>query len=395
MTLSGSSFALSDLLSVTVDENGTIIVKTEEAKDNKFERTMPHAGKNGLAGATMMWESLKNKSQGDALMDVFSKPNSDYAKLGASVATIAPALMQDMHRQLASVRNRTTSMNAEQPADASAARSVWHAWINGEGGYHKVDADGYLPGYTLNSWGGAVGVALDVGQQTTMGLAVSAMYGDLKADAADTATGHLDTTYLSAFMRAGSGPWTHTFDMDRTVSYGSGSYRTNGSTDGYAFGALYEVGYTTQLNKEGTVGLQPVFNVELRHAQVKGYTESGSDAALRTDDMQQDVVTFGAGARMQCVLGENAFNRSSVLEARCLLKVDAGDRSGKVNNGIVGSGTMAEVESAKVGAFSIEVGVGLTIPLSGNSGSIFMDASVETRSGWTSANASAGYRINF
>ena len=312
--------------------------------------------------------------------------------------------MQDMHRQLASVRNRTTSMNAEQPADASAARSVWHAWINGEGGYHKVDADGYLPGYTLNSWGGAVGVALDVGQQTTMGLAVSAMYGDLKADAADTATGHLDTTYLSAFMRAGSGPWTHTFvlsggvaniDMDRTVSYGSGSYRTNGSTDGYAFGALYEVGYTTQLNKEGTVGLQPVFNVELRHAQVKGYTESGSDAALRTDDMQQDVVTFGSGARMQCVLGENAFNRSSVLEARCLLKVDAGDRSGKVNNGIVGSGTMAEVESAKVGAFSIEVGVGLTIPLSGNSGSIFMDASVETRSGWTSANASAGYRINF
>ena len=95
------------------------------------------------------------------------------------------------------------------------------------------------------------------------------------------------------------------------------------------------------------------------------------------------------------MLGENAFNRSSVLEARCLLKVDAGDRSGKVNNGIVGSGTMAEVESAKVGAFSIEVGVGLTIPLSGNSGSIFMDASVETRSGWTSANASAGYRINF
>ena len=137
---------------------------------------------------------------------------------------------------------------------------------------------------------------------------------------------------------------------DRTVNYGTGSCRTKGDTDGYAVGAMYEVGYTKLMNKEGTMALQPVFNVEMRHASVKGYTETGSDAGLKVDDIRQDVVTLGAGARMQSIVGENAFNRASILEARLLAKVDVGDRSGTAVNGIIGCATHKEVESAEVGA---------------------------------------------
>ena len=113
------------------------------------------------------------------------------------------------------------------------------------------------------------------------------------------------------------------------------------------------------------------------------------------DDISQDVITFGLGARMQSIVGENAFNRTAIFEARMLLKADAGDRSGSVNNTLLGSASSSEVESAEVGAVGVEVGAGLTIPLGASSGSIFMDASMEWRKGWTSVDASVGYRINF
>ena len=412
---------------VWVDGN-RLMVTTTDVQENRLERAMPNAGKNGLAGATMMWDSLKNKSQDESFSEALLNPESAYAQLtnaligmfkqkngaelertltsvaGASIATLAPAFMEDIHRQLKTIRNRTTTMASEVPADSRNDLPLWHAWISGEGGYHKLDADGYLPGFTLNSWGGTVGVDIDVSQAATLGLALSAMYGDLKTDSADSATGDLDTTYLSAFFRASSGAWVHTFvvsggradiGLDRTVSYGSGSYRTKGSTDGYALGALYEVGYTGFVNGDGTFALQPVFNVEARHASIKGYAESDSDAGLSTGKMSQDIVTLGAGARMQSVVGGRVLNRTSVFEARALVKADLGDRSGVADNAIIGSGTRAEVESAEVGAVGVEIGAGITIPLGTQYGSIFMDASLEWRQGWTSADASVGYRISF
>ena len=173
------------------------------------------------------------------------------------------------------------------------------------------------------------------------------------------------------------------------------SYRTQGSTDGFAVGALYEVGYTKLVNRKGTIALQPVFNVEIRHAAIKGYTETGSDAGLKVDDIEQDVVTFGFGARLQSIIGENIYNRTSILEGRLLVKADVGDNTGVAKNSLIGAPTVGEVESAEVGALGIEAGIGLTIPLGASAGSVFMDASAEVRSGWTSFNATVGYRINF
>ena len=48
-----------------------------------------------------------------------------------------------------------------------------------------------------------------------------------------------------------------------------------------------------------------------------------------------------------------------------------------------------------MGAFGIELGAGLTIPMGQDGGSIFMDASVELRGDYTNANGTVGYRINF
>ncbi len=425
--LRGDGFIFADVKGVVV-EGRTVIVQLEGAKENKFERAMPNGEKNAMAGATMVWGSLKDKSELDSFVDMLTNSESDYARVihglvtqmdngqtgslqnalasvaGSSVATIGPAVMEDLHRQIKTIRNRTTTMATEATYDNYDQLPLWHAWINGEGGYHKMDADSQAPGYTLNNWGGTVGVDVDMSPQATMGLAITAMYGNLKPESVDAATGNVDMTYLSGFVRATGGAWIHTFVMsggkadvqlDRTVSYGTGSYRTRGSTDGYVLGAMYEVGYTRLFSTSGTFALQPVFNVEARHASIKGYTETGSDAGLHVDEISQDVVTFGLGARMQSLVGENSFNRTAIFEARLLLKADVGDRSGTADNTLLGAVTRAEVESAEVGAIGVEVGAGLTIPLGSSSGSIFMDASVECRRGWTSLDASAGYRISF
>ncbi len=425
--LRGDGFIFADVKGVVV-EGRTVIVQLEGAKENKFERAMPNGEKNAMAGATMVWGSLKDKSELDSFVDMLTNSESDYARVihglvtqmdngqtgslqnalasvaGSSVATIGPAVMEDLHRQIKTIRNRTTTMATEATYDNYDQLPLWHAWINGEGGYHKMDADSQAPGYTLNNWGGTVGVDVDMSPQATMGLAITAMYGNLKPESVDAATGNVDMTYLSGFVRATGGAWIHTFVMsggkaevqlDRTVNYGTGSYRTRGSTDGYVLGAMYEVGYTRLFSASGTFALQPVFNVEARHASIKGYTETGSDAGLHVDEISQDVVTFGLGARMQSLVGENSFNRTAIFEARLLLKADVGDRSGTADNTLLGAATRAEVESVEVGAIGVEVGAGLTIPLGSSSGSIFMDASVECRRGWTSLDASAGYRISF
>ncbi len=184
-------------------------------------------------------------------------------------------------------------------------------------------------------------------------------------------------------------------NLNRTVNYGGGSYRTHGSTEGNTLGALYELGYTRLMNERGSVALQPVMNVEYRHVGLKGYTETGSDAGLRVDDIDQDLLTLGMGVRLQCVVSENAFKRDSIFEARVLLKADVGDRSGKARTSIIGTGIGAEVESAEVGAVGVEAGAGLTIPLGSSNGSIFMDASFEYREGWSSLNAAVGYKVAF
>ncbi len=426
LTLDGTAFLADEVGDVKIGDDGTIWITTRLADENRFE--IPGAHKNAQAGSAMLWDALRdpngslrsmleNPTSGFALivLDIYDRINRGgdtggvdralAAIAGSSISTLGSAVSQDMHRQLTSIRNRTTTMAAEVTQDAYGKLPLWHAWITGETDYHKLDADSFAPGFTLNSWGGTVGVDVDLTPRATAGLAVTAMYGDLKTeDAPDTADGSVDSVYVSTFLRATSGAWVHSLvisagaadiSLDRTISYGGNSYRTSGSTNGYSLGALYEVGYTHIMNKRGTVAVQPVVNVEIRHIGIDGYTETGSDGALRVDDIDQTVVTFGAGARIQAAMGTNAFNRTAVFESRLLAKVDAGDRSGAATTGLKGSNGSAEVESAEVGAFGVEAGAGVSVPLGRNSGSLFLDGSLEFRDGWTSANATLGYRINF
>ncbi len=319
---------------------------------------------------------------------------------GASTAVLGMATMGDVDRQLQAIRNRTTTMGVDQSV-ANEDMPYFNAWINAEGDRSELSESGTESGYELSSWGGTVGFDADLCPTLTAGLALTAMYGDLDTTGADVASGNIDTYYVSAFARYAPSAWTHTFvatvgmsdiSLDRHVA----GAEVEGETDGLSFGLMYEVGRVFALTEDGSTCLQPVFNVTWKHTSIDAYTEDGSDLALEVDEQTLDTVTFGLGARLQTVVGESMYNRTSILEARVLAKADVGDRCGSSDVALSAlPDAKASVDSAEMGAFGLEAGAGLTIPVGQDDGSIFMDASVELRSDYTNVNGTVGYRINF
>ena len=415
VTFSGTAFSQWDKLlsSIYVDENGNIIVEGVKAGTNPLLDTATHP--NAVAGAELLWGA--EAPVGGELEDVYNAVNEMIAAgnaaganetmaavAGSSTASLGMAFAGDVERQLRAIRNRTTTMGVNQCV-VNEGMPYFNAWVNAEGNFGELDQDGLASGYQLDSWGGTVGFDVDVNPNLTLGLAVTAMYGDLTVDGPDMLEGDLDTYYVTAFARYSKRAWTHTFigtigkmdgSYERTVNYAGGSYKTEGDTDGMAFGLMYEVGRVYALTEDGDACLQPVFNIAYRHTTVGGYTEDGGDAALDVDDQTLDTITLGAGARMQAVVGENLYNRTSVLELRALAKLDVGDRASEADVAFIGGGSRATVESAELGAFGVELGAGLSIPVGDeNDGTIFFDVSAELRSGYSNVNGTVGYRINF
>ena len=398
-------------------EHGKLLV---DMRDD-FYRTMSGAHTpNGIAGAQMLDAAIAETNPqvtnpaGDlaAVMTALETgamageqaDKALAAMSGASVAAMGAAFGSDVDRQLRAVRNRTTSMGLNDCL-VNEDLPYFNAWVNAEGDYRKLKADGTLAGYKLSSWGGTVGFDVDCTPRFTCGLALTAMKGNFTASSAETADGDLDRMYVSAFARYTRRSLTQTLvgtfgradaKLNRTVDYGAGAYRTEGDTDGTAFGVMYEIGYAKALNEDATTCLQPVLNLSYRHSSLGGFTEKGgTDAALEADDAEMNVFTAAVGARLQSVVGTSVYNRSSLFEGRVLVKLDSGDRDVAVHNHFVGVRNGADAKSAEVGAFGIEVGAGITLPIAEDGGSLFFDVTGEFRSGYSEVNGTAGYRFNF
>ena len=398
-----------------VVEGDKVYVDLAASETNRYEEGA--SDPNAKAGAELLWNVNPSKLPADsalkaidnAVAELMQNGNRDAAEralaatAGAGTAVLGSAFSADVERQLRAIRNRTTTMGVNQ-CEVNEGMPYVNAWINAEGDHREMDADGLAAGYTMDSWGGTVGFDVDITNHLTMGMAVTAMYGDLEADSADRAEGDFDTQYVSLFARVAHQAWTHTFvatlgradvTLNRTVSVPGGSYETSGDTDGMAYGFMYEVARTFSLSEDGTTCWQPVFNVAWRHSSIDAYTESGADNALAVGEQDMNVLTFGAGARLQTVMGESLYNRASIFEARAMVKVDAGDREGEADVALLEGTTAASVKSAEIGAVGVEIGAGVTIPVGLNAGSIFIDGSAEFRSGYSNVNGTVGYRINF
>lgn len=395
--------------------NGNDLQLTAKANENYISERIAPTSQNGKAGADMLGSLFaeidpeSTAPQGDAAallraVDAALISEKELAAVaGSSVTALGMAFSGDVERQLKAIRNRTTTMGVNQSM-VNEGMPYFNAWVNAEGSHNELDGCDTAPGYKLDSWGGTVGFDVDFTPQFTMGVAMTAMYGDISTDGPDNADGDLDTYYVSLFGRYCESAWTHTFvatigkmdaSLERTVSYPGRAYSTEGDTEGMSFGMMYEMGYVIALDEESQTCLQPIFNISLRHTTVDGYTETGADTALEVGKQSLTTCTLGLGARMQSIVGETLYNRSSIFEARALAKADIGDRYSEAEVGFVAGGNRTDVRSEEIGAFGVELGAGLTIPVGDDDGAIFMDASLELRSGYTNVNGTVGYRINF
>ncbi|MBR1979137.1 MAG: autotransporter outer membrane beta-barrel domain-containing protein, partial [Akkermansia sp.] len=169
------------------------------------------------------------------------------------------------------------------------------------------------------------------------------------------------------------------------------NYSNDGDTDGTACGLMYELSRNYTLSN--TADISPVFNIAYRHTEVDGYSESGTDAALNVGKQSLDTVTVGLGARYAAVVGQQMLNRDCGFEARALVKYDFGDTQTDTTVGFINHATRANIESAEMGAFGVELGAGISVPV--GSGSIFTDGAMELRSDYTNFNATVGYKIQF
>lgn len=390
--------------------------------DNKLAEAVAKEGHNALEGAKALWEITGGEASQEA-QKLLDDPDSDLSRLaartaelyengnrgalgrtlasamGASLSALAPAVSQDVHRQLTSLRNRALGLPS---VSAGSDASDCHMWLNAESAYHELDDDGSAPGFRLSGWGGSVGLAMHMDEDWTLGFAVNAMYNDLKSDGIDQLRSDVDTVYANMFLRYRRGRWTHLLelsegmvDVETRRTAPSASYTTSGSTDGYVFGALYELSCAAYLDEEARKSVEFVMNAEVRYASLNSFEETGSDAGLSVQGMDSTQLTLGAGARWSARGGAQALNRSALLEARALLKADVGDRRGETATRLSCGDYVANMRGAEVGVLGAELGVGVTLPLGRRAGDIFVDAGVELRSGWKSMEASIGYRINF
>lgn len=359
------------------------------------EATDPYGDRTALLNALEEMMAARDYEGADRTMA---------AAAGSALPAMALALGDDVERQLRSIRNRTTTVGLDEDYDYGDMPQM-SFWINSEGDFHKVRAEGTFSGYKMNSWGGTVGVGAETSHQTSVGLALTAIYGKLTIDSPDSASGHLMTAYLSGFMRHRQGAWTHTLvatvgladaDVTRTVDYGSGRYAPKADANGYTVGVMYEVGYSVMLNESGSACVQPVVNVMWSHSQLNDFTEGGSDAGLDVSGLSHDNLVVGAGVRFQALTGGETYNRSSLLEARVMLKSYLADRDASADVNFQGAKRVGTVRTVETGDVGVEVGAGLTVPMhTERPSSIFMDVSAELRNAYTNFNATIGWKTSF
>ena len=400
-----------------VREGNNIVLNATVQQDNIFKPAVN--SHNSGAGSELLWGARNNldaTSQLGQVMNAISTmvtgSNPDLAGASRALAAVAgstvnalgTAQKDALRDQMGWIRNRTTLMGVN-PAYVNDDLPYFHMWMEGTGSYAKLDTRGDESGYQLTTWGGTVGMDVDLSDHFTMGAAFTANYGDLTASAADSADGHLDSYYANLFGRYQSKRWAHTLiltggwndaKLNRTVNYGEGSYRTQGNTNGWGFGAMYELTYDVYLNEDKSSILQPLANASVVTTHMDGYTETGAgNAGLNVGKQEWTTGTVALGGRWMGLIGSNIFGREALAEFRVNAAQDMGDRRGETNVALLGNpGFMQSVRGTKVGTTALQIGAGLSVPV-GTQGTVFINGNADFRDGANSVNGSVGYRYDF
>ncbi len=319
------------------------------------------------------------------------------AASGSSVTMLADSQRRGITNTMNSLRNRIIQMGNSPEHEGEVS---YHSWIQAEGAYNNISDDGDAAGYSYSTHGGTVGTNIDSGN-FSIGLAVTASYGELSGSGHDNAEGHNDAIYGSLFARYQHGNWIHMgifsagfndMDLTRRVM----GYEGEGESKGTSFTGYYEAGYAMVLDDDAEQILQPLFSLTLTSAHVDCHRESGSigNAGLVRSDEDYFYGSVGIGARYQAVISRDINERLSFFELRAKAVQDFGDDTHEATVRFAGGNSPFTTRGAEVGSFGVQVGAGISLPV-GMQTTMFMDVDADFRAKASSVNGSVGLRYEF
>ncbi len=336
------------------------------------------------------------------------------AVAGSTLTSLSAAQSAALRNQMSRVRDHALQAarlrcagNADEATAQQRPCKNSHVWVEGTGFFseqHSVDDES---GYRLNSWGGALGIDAQVDAHWSVGVSLSASYGDLEARAADYAKGDLDTYTVSFWSQAKNGRWGNTLlftlgtneaDLKRTVNYGAGSYTATSNTSGSSLGAMWELTYDFHPVKDNKSNiLQPLFNVALMRTSMDGFSEKNAgNVGLTTEKQTRDTVTLGLGLRwLAAINSAKAVNRTVSTEVHANVAQDLGDRRSVANVALLADPSYTQnVYGSKAGSTAFQFGAGVNVPMTPNS-QIYVNAGGELREHANAWNAAMGIRMGF
>ncbi len=336
------------------------------------------------------------------------------AVAGSTLTSVSAAQSAALRNQMGRVHDHALQAarlrcagNADEATAQQRPCKNSHVWVEGTSFFSEQHSVGDESGYRLNSWGGAVGIDAQVDAHWSVGVSLSASYGDLEARAADYAKGDLDTYTVSFWSQAKNGRWGNTLlftlgtneaDLKRTVNYGAGSYTATSNTSGSSLGAMWEVTYDLHPVKDNKSNiLQPLFNVVVMHTSMDGFSEGNAgNVGLTTEKQTRDTVTLGLGLRwLAAINSAKAINRTVTTELHANVAQDMGDRRSVANMALLADPNFTQnVYGSKAGSTAFQFGAGVNVPMTPNS-QIYVNAGGELREHANAWNAALGVRMGF
>ncbi len=336
------------------------------------------------------------------------------AVAGSTLTSLSAAQSAALRNQMGRVRDHALQAarlrcagNADEATAQQRPCKNSHVWVEGTSFFSEQHSVGDESGYRLNSWGGAVGIDAQVDAHWSVGVSLSASYGDLEARAADYAKGDLDTYTVSFWSQAKNGRWGNTLlftlgtneaDLKRTVNYGAGSYTATSNTSGSSLGAMWELTYDFHPVKDNKSNiLQPLFNVAVMHTSMDGFSEKNAgNVGLAAEKQTRDTVTLGLGLRwLAAINSAKAVNRTVSTEVHANVAQDMGDRRSVANVALLADPNFTQsVYGSKTGSTAFQFGAGVNVPVTPNS-QIYVNAGGELREHANAWNAALGVRMGF
>jgi len=251
----------------------------------------------------------------------------------------------------------------------SLAGKRWGVWGRGYGLYGDREAEGGVPGYSYNVYGGTFGVDYQFTDNFLAGIVGGLSEGSVDFGSSRDNT-DFDAAHVGLYGSFSHGPWY----VDSIVTVANLGYETErfvdllnerltGNFDGSEFAAYVEASRRFELNPK--LCLAPLASLQYTYLNLDSYTETGGASALTFDEQTEESVRGSLGARLTQRLFESSGDFNADLQLRGRWVHEFGDNRSSVDSSFASDPTVVfTVRDAEISRDSAILGAGLAAQVS-------------------------------